>query len=492
MASSGEQTAGESESSSDTRAGLSTGGKFLLVLVGIVLTLSLVGTAAILTGHQTVLSAEFAKDSAAESGLYGTFQEDITEGMSNDLEGAGSPEDPFAPEIDSQAVANEAVTEDFVRTQVGANIDRLYGFLHGERDTLELVVETDQLRSNIADEIGADARDIDLAAVVDEATAGVDTEIEDTGVEVPLNGETFERMDSGETAYNEEREQFQAELEAVALDRAFQEREPRELLPLIDENPQEYTEEERQQIVREREDEIKSELVETEEFNEEFEQALGDWRDSAVEQIDTQVTEQAAERDGDVEEPVRELHVAMVDGLFTDQSHSEFTDRVDQVRTDLGDEAERLARERVQENFPEEIDMSEGMGAEDEAQFAEVARYVQLSGTLGWGLFVLSLLLAGGSYALSRSPVATLLTVGSSVTVSGVALLVGGAVGGDWLLGQMSAGIQGSDPMAEFLLVMLEGTFGFMTNLSLALLVGGLVLLGVGVAIHKQYIDLDR
>lgn len=466
---------------------MSTGRKATLVVVALLLATSVAGTALVFTGHQTLLSAEFAKETAGDTGLYDQFEAEITTGVSQDIEAGSNPDDPFAPTFESEAIAEDAVTSEFVRSQLDANIDRYYGFLHGERDSLDLYFDTEQLQENLGDEIGEAARDIDLAAVVDEATTGVDTEIRDTGVEVPLDAETFERMEANETSYNEEREQFQAELREAALDRTFEEAEPAELLVLIGEDPEQYDEAERRRIVDEREEEIKRELAETEEFQTEFEESLQTVREETVEAIQSEVDRQKEERPDVVAKAVGELLVAMVDGLFTDQPHGEFIDRVERVDGELSDEAEQRARERVDETIPGRIDLAEDV---DEGGVDDMASYVQLSGTAGWVLLVLSLGLVGGSYALSRSAVPTLATVGSGVSVAGLGLLVGSVVGGRWFVSQLRADLEGGDnPMAEFTVGLLDGTFGFMTTVSLLVLGCGVVLLVVGFAIHRGYIE---
>lgn len=484
----GEETTAEDDAdNTGTPERMSTRQTVALVVIALVLAASVAGAALVFTGHQTLLSAEFAKDTAGDTGLYGQFEDEITAGVSQDIEEGSNPDDPFAPTFDPEAVAETAVTPEFVRSQVDANIDRYYRYLHGERETLDLYFDTEQLRANLGDEIGEAARDIDLAAVVDEATAGIDTEIRDTGVEVPLDGETFERMAASETSYNEEREQFRAELRAVALDRAVEEGEPAELLALIDENPEQYDEAERRRIVDEREGEIKRELAKTEEFQSEFEESLEEERKEVVERIEAEVARQTDDRSDVVAQAVGELLVAMVDGLFTDQPHGEFVDRVERVDRELSDEAERRTRERIDENIPERIDLAEEM---DRGGVDQMATYVQLSGTVGWALVLLSLGLVGGSYALSRSAVATLTTVGSGVSAAGLGLLVGSVAGGSWYVSRLRASLEdGGNPVGEFTIGLLDGTFGFMATVSLLVLGCGVVLLGVGFAIHGEYIE---
>lgn len=482
-----EATAEEDADNAGRQDRASTGRRVALVVITLVLAASVAGTVVVFASHQTLLSAEFAKDTAGDTGVYGQFENEIITRVSRDIEDGSNPDDPFAPTFDPEAVAETAVTPEFVRAQLDANIDRYYRYLHGGRETLDLYFDTEQLRVNLGDEIGKAARDIDLAAVVDEATAGIGTEIRDTGVEVPLNGETFERMAASETSYNEERKQFRTELRAVALDRTVEEGEPAELLALIDENPEQYDEAERRRIVDEREEEIKRELAETEKFQTEFEESLEKERKEVVERIEAEVDRQKVDRSDAVARAVGELLVAMVDGLFTDQPYGEFVDRVEQVDRELSDEAERRTRERIDENIPERIGLAEEM---DQEGVDQMASYVQVSETIGWALLLLSLGLVAGSYALSRSAVATLTTVGSGVSAAGLGLLVGAVAGGDWYVSQLRASLEdGGDPMGEFTVGLLDGTFSFVATVSLLVLGCGVVLLGVGFAIHGEYIE---
>jgi Ca2+/Na+ antiporter len=467
---------------------VSIGRKVGLAVIALLLTLSLTGSAVLFTGNQTVLSGEFVKESANESELYDGVRETLVDRAGDELENASISDGPIALEVDAAAVANESITDEFVRTQAESNIDRLYAFLNGERETLNLSVDTTTVQDNLAEALGEEAGDIDIPAAIDEATGGVDTEVGDTGVTFPLNGTTFERMESGEDAYNEQRRQFQNRVEAALLDRAYQQRSPAELLVLIGEDPRQYTEAERQQIVENREEEIKTAIAETDQFQQAFDTALEEGRDVVVNRIDAQIGEQLSDRGTAVRDPVRELAVAMVDGLFTDQSHDTFTDRTDQARTDLADAVEQLARDRIQENFPAEIALTEDIDEEQQETLDEIAGYVQLTGPFVLGLFLFALLLVGGGYALSRSAATTLLTAGSSAAISGVTLLLVATVGGDLVLDEVAA-IEVEEevaPAVDFAVTLLGQTFDLLTTVSAALLVAGLVAGVAGVYLRRS------
>lgn len=118
--------------------------KALLIGLGAVFFLALLSANLVVAADRTVLDAEFVKDTAEESGLYEGLTDDFEEGM-----GSEAPDgDEWPLERSASSVFRAAVTEEYVRSQSEANIDRAYGYLHGERSRLRVELAMEPVKRN--------------------------------------------------------------------------------------------------------------------------------------------------------------------------------------------------------------------------------------------------------------------------------------------------------------------------------------------------------
>lgn len=467
--------------------------KLGLVLVGIGLVVTLLGANVVWAAQATVLDAEFTKETAEDAGLAEEFRDGFVGEAASNLENA-SADGLLAPgDLDPEATAESAVTSEYVRGQVDANIDRLYAFLHGERENPGLRFDLRPVKQNLADEVG-DAIDVEAADVVAETDAQVD---EETTVEPG----TVERMLESEAGYEAEREAFRADLRErvlrTAVDEAMGERSNDELLGLVidDYDPDQYTDPEKEQLVRDREDEIRATLRSEIDGSEAFEKRVEAKRQALLEASRADIRQASADATGEYSEnvtaAVAEIHLAVVDGLLGDQSYDEFTARVDSATGRLSAEAERRARAEIDGNVPDTLELSGEMGPEERQTLDTAARAVGWVTLAGYALPVLALLLAGLSYAVSRSPVATLSTIGSGLSVAGLVSIVGAVVLENrvaaLLEAELAAGESGAFP--AFALGVVDGVSSRLVAQSLALLAAGLVVLVFAFAVQEGHLD---
>lgn len=140
---------------------MSTGAKrkALLAGVGILLAITVLTGNVLVLADRTVLDAEFAKATVEEAGIHERLGEDLRQNA-----GAGD------------APIEELLTDEYVKAQIDANVERFYGYLHGDRDQLSLYFELEPIKGELAREVAAENEAVDRET----ARAKVDEELPDT------------------------------------------------------------------------------------------------------------------------------------------------------------------------------------------------------------------------------------------------------------------------------------------------------------------------
>lgn len=211
-------------------------------------------------------------------------------------------------------------------------------------------------------------------------------------------------------------------------------------------------------------------------------------RDEYEAEIDEAIA--AEVRDEDLPEPIADEMDAFSDlgqeAILTDMTYAEFVDEVEVVESALVDALVAYVFES--EGLDEEIDVSEEL---EEAAGEELAMARQVVSALGLvlvGLVGLAGVLTGGIYVTTRDLAVTGIAVGvatslvGGVSYAGATILPGMIV--DMLGGEVEAGVR--DVLGDLLGFLLAPW----ATQSLVLFVGGVVVLGVGMAVNRGYLDL--
>lgn len=460
-----------------------------LVALAVFVTIATVGTVGVFTANQTVLSAGFVTDAAEQADAYETIEGELVEATTEEVRAVGTGQIPTTA-IDAEAIADEAITETYVRTQSERVIAAGAAYLNGDREELALVVDTEPLIEDASAAVGAAVRDIDLAALVEDLGA---EQIEAVaGVEVPLSGETLARMQSGPEEYEAVGEQFRADLRQTAIDRVLEERSAAVLLGLIGIEPPE-NQEDRERLVEENEGEIRTAIAEEPAFQAEFDEQLETLREEAAAAIETETRRATEEYEANITEPAVDLQLAVLNGLVTDKSYGEFTDRIESAKAAIADEAERIARAEITAALETELDLAEELSAEDRDRIDELAEFVQLSELAGFGLLGAIGLAGALAYGLSRSIDATTGTVGGGLAAGGAVAAIAATQDGR-LIREIEAEFAGetgarAETAEAFAVAVVEGIGGQLSAYGLlALAVGGALL---AAALLRRY-ALDR
>ncbi len=400
-----------------------------LVGLGIVLFVSLVGANATVALDRTALDSEFTKDKAAEAGLYETFAEELRGDLGTD---ETADDDDWPLERSRGELMEAALTDEYIRSQGEENIDAIYAYLHGETGELRLEFDTEPLRENLLAEAESDVESIDLG-----------------DIEMPY-GEEIERMASSQTAFDDARAEFRDERKTE-----IQEETERELSD--------------------------------EELTQRLDESMDDIREEMLTEMDEELEGEFEGAEAELEEPVRTLQTARIDALTGEVTYEEYTETVESARVNLGEAFLGIVESELDEEFPETIDVTEGMG-EDELEVIETAQTgVSAISALALVLPVFALVVAGGIGYLAPRSIAAL-EIGAVSLVVGLVGAIGSVVAADQFRSVFDTG-EMPPGMGEFLVAFVTGILGAITWQSVFLLIVGGVAVGIGVAMRKGYIE---
>jgi hypothetical protein len=448
-----------------------------------------VSAVSVFTLQQTVLSAGFVTDAAEEAGAYETIEAELVNETTEEIQATETEEIPTTA-IDAEAIADEAITEPYIRTQSEQVITAGAAYLNGDREELVLPVNTEPLIESASAAVGTAVRNVDLTALVEDLGAEQIGAV--AGTDVPIDGDALARMRDGPQEYGAVGKQFQAELRGTAVDRIIEARSSVELLALIGVDPPDG-QQDRERLVEQKEDQIRTAVVEQPEFESEFDQQLETVREETANMIESETRRVTAEYEATIAEPAVELQLAVLDGLVTDQSYERFTERVEGARAAIADEAERIARTEITAALDTERDLADELSAEDRDQVDELANFVQLSELAGVGLLGAIGLAGGLAYGISRSIATTASTVGGGLASGGaIATIV--ATQDQRAIGQIEMEFAGetgarAETVEAFAIAIVEGVSGQLSAYGLPAVALGAGLLGA--VLLRRYV-FDR
>jgi hypothetical protein len=417
---------------------VAVGKKVALVLAALLLIGTVGGSNVVMTGERTVLSASFVDQWLTEENGYEELREVTVETIGNqigetNLAGSGGGSLGGGDAVNTTSIVEAAVTTEYVRNQSRANTRRVYEFLHGDRENPALRIDIVPLKSNLANAVGDEIQSVSVGDVIDQFVQTPDE------IPIEVSGDRLQKMRTSEQNYKEVRQEVRAEIRTAVLDRlvdnAFdvgRSENPDGLLLLIGQDPRQYpTDQEKRAEIDSREEEIRGALRTRikEQEGDNIEQAV----DQQLADTATQVKEGIRQGTGTQTDGLSEnattavinLQLAVVDGLATDTSYTEFTNRIDTAEQNLIDEAARLARLQINEELPDSISLTERLPSENREQLNMLAELVQQIDIVNIALPVVALALIGLAFAVSRSLITTALTTGVALVISGVITFVG-------------------------------------------------------------------
>ncbi len=455
------------------------------VVLALLLVTTLVTANGVAAAHLTVLDPDFVTDSIEEEGGY-----EMVETAMRDAAGAdaattdsGTATGAAGP-VNTSAILQDALSEEFVRSQTEANVDRAYAYLHGDAETLNLSVSTAPLRANVSAAVEAQLRNASVAELVERS---------DASLSGPVNATVLERMTANESSYEAVKTDLHGQVRERVLDatvnRTFDEASNDELVRAAGEDPDEYSEAQKERFVREHESEIKAALRERiqDERGDEIEREV----DEQLATIREDVTVNATAADTETGTAVAAIQNTVAHGLTTDASYESFSENLSAAKADLAAAAADRADQRLAEELPARIDLTENAGPGAAESFEQARTAVQWLDRLAFVLPVVALALVGLLYVVRGSVTATASATGWSMLVAGVPTAVGVEYARSRLESLLPASGEGG-PGADLLLGVADRAMGTVGDVALAIVVGGVLLVGGSLAVRYGLVERVR
>jgi hypothetical protein len=405
--------------------------KAALVVVGIVLFVVLFSANAVITLDRTAFSADHATESAEEADLYGALATQIRSQIT--AQAPDSAEDSPLDRSQSELIA-AAITDEYVKSQTEQNIENVYAYLNGETDELQIGFDTKPVEENLLDEVESEVEDIDL-----------------TAIDMPFAGD-IEAMASNQSEFEQQRTEFRAE--------------------------------QKQRIQQRTDRELSDEELETQ-----LNGSMDEIRDRMLTRLDSQLEGRFEGPESALEEPVRDLQAARINALTGELTYEEYTSEVETAREDLGDAFGTVFESQLDDQIPETIDATEQITDQQRDTLDTARTVVSLSGPASIGLLLLVIALAAIIAWLAPHSIAAM-EVG---IISGLVGIIG--VAGSLVATQQFRAIIASETdapaaMKAFAREFVIGIFEVLRVQSVVLLVVGVVLVAVGIAIQREYINV--
>ena len=472
-----------------------------LLVLGLVL-FGVVGAANVVTTtERTALNADYVTERIESSGSYEAIQNATVNAVVDRIESAnlgdGQQLLQAGSGTDNRTLVEDAVTEEYIREQSSENIRSLYAYLHGEESSLDMEIDLRPLKDNLAESFASQIQEKNTSTLVEEFGPA------DGATPVPIDGTLVEQMRSGPQGYEQARLDFR-------VDVAFGVTSNDEKLVLIGEDPRQYSEDEKERIVDNREGEIRTELRQeirdrgsdtSQRVREEIQQRRADAKDricqSTVDELQPDAGQQVCssfyEDSGDtthldnVTRAAVELQYVIVDGLTRDDAvytYSDFDTDLTRSEDHLTNETADLASARIGEEVPDSLSAQEQFGEDATNTLERAQGAVGTIDTAYLALPVVALLLIAVAYGITRSLETTATVTGLVLALTGgLHLAIATALGGV-VTSRVETAIEdvGISEFADIAVTVIEGMLSVLATQSAALLVAGVVLLALSYA----------
>jgi hypothetical protein len=484
-----------------------------LVVLGLVL-FGVVGAAnAVTTAERTALNGDYVTDRIESEGSYEPIQNETVNEVVDRIENAnlsaGQKLLQAGNTTDNRTLVEDAVTESYIRGQTNENLQALYDYLHGESSELNMDINLRPLKDNLADSFASQVQEKNTSTLVEEFGPSADQ------TPIPVDGDLVRQMRSSPQGYEEARLDFR-------VDVAFEVTTTDQKLLLIGEDPRQYSEQRKEEIVDQREGEIRTELrsrlaqnpdtitIQNEQIDvrEEINQRRADAKDricdSTVQELEPdagqQVCSELYQDSSDtthldnVTRAAVELQYVVVDGLARDASvytyeqfHTDLTSSEDHLTNETGD----LARSRIEGEVPDTLSAEDQFGNETANTLENAQGTVGTIDTVYLVLPIVALLLIGVAYGVTRSVETTATFTGIVLAVTGgIHLLIATVLGGV-VISEVESALANADAgqFTDLATTVIEGVLSTHAVQSGILLLVGIVLIALSYASKNGQLD---
>lgn len=463
-------------------------------MIVVLISVSLLGANATVAAERTALDSTFVTTTLSEENAYQALQLAVIETATDEL-GVAESDVP----IDPEPIVEEAVPPTYIEGQVDRNIERLYAYLHGDRGDLVLTVNLVPVKENVPEVIEDEIKDRSVDELF--GLAGIDdlgsVEVEGVSIDLSVLGD----MGESEAAYQSAKESFRADLRDKVIEElvneAFETRSKDELLALVIDNydPDAYSEDEKEAMVTQREDEIRAALrdIIEDEYGDEIDARLNaeldDYRDEVRPRIQAVVEEKTGDGTPALTNATVELAMVGVEGLLTDMEYAEFRTQLDAAKADLAAAVSDVVAAQLAEEAPDKIDLTEELPAETEQDIEAAQNIVGIVDLLSVGFPVAAIGFLGLLWILSGSVVMTAIGAGVGLFVAGVSGVAAAVVVPNNAQATLASRLP--PELAEASIGVIDQTFAVVFSQSLGVTAAGVVVTGVAGLVYLGVVPVS-
>jgi len=473
--------------------------KFAVLVLTVLLISTLVTGNLLAAAHLTVLDPGFVQNTVEEEGGYDLVEDAAVETASTqvqNMDSGGSAD--ISALVDTEGLIRDSIDQSYLQNQTEGNVDRLYAYLHGNSETLNLTIDAAPLKDDVEAAVESQIRNASIAELLTQS----ETDLASIGgdeLPVQFNQTTVELMTANESGYQAVREDIRVQLREQVLDslvqQAWEQSSNDEKLALVipDYDPRDYSEAQKAQMVDDRESEIRAGLRDRieQERGEEIEQGIDDQLTQANE---TLAPEPSGDESG-IEAATIEMRAAFVAGLTTEMTYEEFRSDLDGAKADAAVAVGEEVSAQLDQQLEDRISLTADMNAESQQALQQGQTAVTWLDRLAIILPLLALVLVGLVYFVTRSGQTVASSLGVSLLAAGLPIYLSLGILQSTVEQRVEAQLAAGDPSeliqagADLALGIFGQLFGRIGTVSLAFTVGGTVLLAVWLALRYDVID---
>ncbi|MFB6299917.1 MAG: hypothetical protein ABEH65_06600 [Halobacteriales archaeon] len=453
----------------------------------------------LVAAHLTILDPDYVSESIAETDGYDRIHTQLYDHIATGISDTADS-DPVLP-VNRTAVIADSLNRSYVATQGNQLLTRFYAYLHGHRSDPGLYLNLEPVKTRTAQRLEAQIRALQPSTLAIHLLNRTDrTEL--TSAEPAADGNRSDdsrlinrtliaQLDEGPAAYRTAQDQVRTSFRERIIDQAVAETFNRssqdELLALVieDYDPTAYSEAEKDQLIDDREDEIRAELEAR------IRTQRGDEIDATVDRRLERFYNQS--RRGNASEYVANESIAtgidtlqetIVAALTTDLSYRAYRDRATRARDQIATGIGAVARSQLDEQFPDRLQLMQRVVPGDQERLSTAATVVRWIDRVTIVLPIIVLVLLGVLWRLTGSIRLFAGLVGGSLVLVSLPVMVGLPV----LRFELIQGLP-SGPMGDIGRSVLDGFLGTWRAQSLSLLGVGVVFLLVSIERHYGIVD---
>lgn len=194
-----------------------------IILIGMLLFSSVAVANTAIAADRTAFDSDYVVETMDDEGTFeavgDTMRAEMVDEINASMENQSIPQGISLGELDAATLANDTITDEFVKEEMTVNIDRLYAYLHGDTDELRMVVNLSDLKTALATEVSNELS-IDTAAIAAQTSERI-TEDDVRGLSESEQSYQDAQLDLSE----QERQQFRAQTKATAEEETANESE---------------------------------------------------------------------------------------------------------------------------------------------------------------------------------------------------------------------------------------------------------------------------